>query len=211
MHENTICRTDRSFIGELRVRFPEGNKWQTLNGSIKTFLDRLPVVAILNRKIICVNGMVSSNIKNEKNVVTVKNGSAFENHNTRLEVQFVEIDTPGPITPNKIDEESKTMKELLKSLDMSMIINSNNVLKDGYKFSLGNQLLTIISGTKMVKAYNNTGVVMMVSDKTDQLINPLFLDGSSQQNGLQTDSRNGHRGQRGYCQCSFEMLTTVDE
>lgn len=59
-------------------------------------------MTVLNRKLLCVNGMVTSNIKNEKNVVSVKNGNMFENHNTRVEVQFLDIDIPSPVTPNKI-------------------------------------------------------------------------------------------------------------
>ncbi|CAI2355022.1 unnamed protein product [Caenorhabditis sp. 36 PRJEB53466] len=160
--EDELVRSDRSFIGELRVKFPDANKWQSLNSSIKALLGRLPLVAILNRKLICVNGMVSSNIKDEKNVVIVKNGAAFESHNTRLEVQFPDIDAPASITPNKIEEDSKEMRELLKSVEMSLIINSNNVIKHGYQFSLGHQLLTITCGTKMIKTTNNRGVVMMM-------------------------------------------------
>ncbi|CAO4376278.1 unnamed protein product [Caenorhabditis nigoni] len=160
--ENELVKTERSFIGELRVRFSDSNKWQALNATIKSYLKRLPVIAVLNRKILCVNGMVTSNIKNEKNVVSVKNGNSFENHNTRLEVMFVETDLPSPITPNKIDEESKTLRDLLKSMDMSMMINSDNVVKQGYQFTLCHQLLTITTGTKLVKTHNNRGIVMMM-------------------------------------------------
>ncbi|CAP30607.2 Protein CBG11338 [Caenorhabditis briggsae] len=160
--ENELVKTERSFIGELRVRFSDSNKWQALNATIKSYLKRLPVIAVLNRKILCVNGMVTSNIKNEKNVVSVKNGNSFENHNTRLEVMFVETDMSSPITPNKIDEESKTLRDLLKSMDMSMMINSDNVVKQGYQFTLCHQLLTITTGTKLVKTHNNRGIVMMM-------------------------------------------------
>lgn len=47
-------------------------------------------------------------------------------------------------------------------MDMSMMINSNNVVREGYRFTLKNQLITITSGTKLQKNYNNRGVVMMV-------------------------------------------------
>lgn len=160
--ENELVKTERSFIGELRVRFSDSNKWQALNATIKSYLKRLPVVAVLNRKILCVNGMVTSNIKNEKNVVSVKNGNSFENHNTRLEVMFLDTDIPSPLTPNQIDEESKTLRDLLKSMDMSMMINSDNVIKQGYQFTLCHQLLTITTGTKLLKTHNNRGVVMMM-------------------------------------------------
>lgn len=160
--ENVLVKTGRNFIGELRVRFAESNKWQALNLTIKTLLERFPLVSILNRKILCMNGMVTSNIKNENNVVSVRNGNSFENHFTRLEVMFLDTDIPSTLIPNKIDEDSKTLKELLKSIDMSMMINSDNVIKHGYEFTLNNQLLTITSGTKLAKAFNNRGVVMMM-------------------------------------------------
>ncbi|CAL2042765.1 unnamed protein product [Caenorhabditis brenneri] len=160
--ENVLVRTGRNFIGELRVRFAESNKWQALNSSIKHFLERLPILAVLNRKILCVNGTVTANIKNESNVVYVRNGSSLENHNTRLEVVFLDTDIPAPVIPSVIEEESKALRDLLKSMDMSMMINSDNVIKQGYEFTLQNQLLTITTGTKLAKTHNNRGVVMVM-------------------------------------------------
>uniref|UniRef100_A0A8R1HP06 SER_THR_PHOSPHATASE domain-containing protein n=1 Tax=Caenorhabditis japonica TaxID=281687 RepID=A0A8R1HP06_CAEJA len=160
--ENEIVKTERSFIGELRVKYPDGTQWQTLNVHFKTLLSRLPCVTILNRKIVCLNGMVTSNIKNEKNVVSIKNGNTWESHFTRLEVVYGEIDVAVQITPNKIEEETKVLRDLLKSIDMSMVINSNNVIKQGYQFSLANQLLTLTTGTNMAKTIKNRGVVMMM-------------------------------------------------
>ncbi|EFO87694.1 hypothetical protein GCK72_018769 [Caenorhabditis remanei] len=160
--EHELVKTERKFIGELRVRYPDSQKFQALNTSMKSYLKRLPLVAILNRKIVCVNGLISSNIKQDSNAVLVKNGNSFENHNTRLEILFPESDYPSVVTPMAIEEESKTLKELLKSMDMSMIINSNNVIKQGYQFNFGHQLLTITTGTKLAKAFNNRGIVMMM-------------------------------------------------
>uniref|UniRef100_A0A1I7V426 SER_THR_PHOSPHATASE domain-containing protein n=1 Tax=Caenorhabditis tropicalis TaxID=1561998 RepID=A0A1I7V426_9PELO len=161
-YENVLVKTDRNFIGELRVKFSESNKWKSLNSTIKNYLERLPICSVLNRKILCVNGMVTSNVKNELNVVTVRNGNSFETHNSRIEILFPDVDTPGPVSPTKIEEESKILKDLLKSLDMSMIINSNFVVKNGYEFSLNNQLLTLTSGTKLTRVSNNRGIVMMM-------------------------------------------------
>ncbi|CAI5452163.1 unnamed protein product [Caenorhabditis angaria] len=160
--ENIMLTTENSFVGEFRVRFPNSNQWKILSAALKKFIQRLPLVAILNSKIICLNSVFTTNVTNEKCAVTVKNGVSNGTSTTKIEIKFLPLDTPQAVTPKKIEENAKRLKDLLNVLDMSLMINSNDVIPNGYNFSLNHSLLTITSGSKISKKIDNRGVVMMM-------------------------------------------------
>ncbi|CAB3396492.1 unnamed protein product [Caenorhabditis bovis] len=71
--ENYLAMKDNSFLGELRLRFPNSNQWKLLNTQFKKLFNKVPLCAVLNKKILCVNSMTTlENTANEKNIVIMK-------------------------------------------------------------------------------------------------------------------------------------------
>ncbi|KAF1756937.1 hypothetical protein GCK72_013392 [Caenorhabditis remanei] len=149
------------------VRKRNDHMWKVFNDVFA----ELPICASINRKILCMHGGISTEIKSWLTLSEMSKSRFHKDCENGIVVQMLWAD------PNRNEDKCRfnrprgisnlfgqtAIEELCTALDIDLVIRAHELKDNGYAFEFDNQLLTVFSAPYYSGCNSNSGSVVTIS------------------------------------------------
>jgi len=178
---------------ECETRFGDEEKEIVFN-ALNSVLCSLPLCAVINKKIFCVHGGISPQIKSLDNIKSINRFTTIPNDGILCDLMWSD--------PTSIDSiewgansrgvsctyGTSAISKFLKMNNLQLICRAHQLVSDGYKFFSDNKLLTVFSAPNYCGNCGNDGAVMKLTNELEGsfiIIKPTNTDLTNQINKKQ--------------------------
>lgn len=163
-HECKNINIIYGFYDECIKRFDK-SVWETTN----LVLMHLPICAMISKKIFCVHGGLSPDLKFLDQIKTLPRGTPIPDTGLLCDLLWSDPGTQS----NDWAESDRGVSYLfngnvtalfMRNNDIDLICRAHQVVDSGYKFSFGQRLVTIFSAPNYCKTYGNSASMMKIDD-----------------------------------------------
>ena len=186
---------------ECETRFGDEEKEIVFN-ALNSVLCSLPLCAVINKKIFCVHGGISPQIKSLDNIKSINRFTTIPNDGILCDLMWSD--------PTSIDSiewgtnsrgvsctySTSAISKFLKMNNLQLICRAHQLVSDGYKFFSDNKLLTVFSAPNYCGNCGNDGAVMKLTNELEGsfiIIKPTNTDLTNQINKKQQKQKQKQR------------------
>lgn len=166
-HECPEVNANYGFLEECNERFSAEST--NVFNNINQCLIKLPLSAVINKKIFCVHGGISPHLNTLNDITKINRNIPIPNDGLLCDLMWSD-----PKSGNKswqhndrgvsytYNEES--INKFLKNNNLELMCRAHQAIHTGYKFFNNNKLLTIFSAPNYCGVYGNKGAVMKINN-----------------------------------------------
>ena len=142
----------------------------------------LPVAAVLDDRILCMHGGLSSELERVEQIKNILRPSDIPEQGLLCDLLWSDPDetTDGGYGINdrgvSITFGQKVVEEFLKKNDLDLICRAHQVVEQGYEFFAGRSLVTVFSAPNYCGEFDNSGAMMKIDDNlicSFQILKPM--------------------------------------
>jgi serine/threonine-protein phosphatase PP1 catalytic subunit len=143
----------------------------------------LPVAAILDDKIICMHGGLSSELENVDQIKKLVRPTDVPEQGLLCDLLWSDPEeNKTGFGPNdrgvSVTFNSKVVETFLKNNDLDLICRAHQVVEEGYEFFANRQLVTVFSAPNYCGEFDNSGAMMSIDDNlicSFQILKPMTV------------------------------------
>jgi serine/threonine-protein phosphatase PP1 catalytic subunit len=163
-HESSTINRIYGFYDECKRRYSV-KLWKAFS----VCFNFLPILALIDDKIICMHGGLSPHMKNLTDIHNIKR--PIEIPDNGLLCDLLWSDPEEDIVNWEPNERGvsfvfgqRIIEDFLKKNDLDLICRAHQVVEDGYEFFADRQLVTIFTAPNYCGEFDNNGAIMNVDD-----------------------------------------------
>ena len=152
----------------------------------KTFTDCfncLPVAALLDDKILCMHGGLSSELEKVEQIKNIVRPTDVPEQGLLCDLLWSDPEeNKTGFGPNdrgvSVTFNSKVVETFLKNNDLDLICRAHQVVEEGYEFFANRQLVTVFSAPNYCGEFDNSGAMMSIDDNlicSFQILTPMTV------------------------------------
>ena len=152
----------------------------------KTFTDCfncLPVAALLDDKILCMHGGLSSELEKVEQIKNIVRPTDVPEQGLLCDLLWSDPEeNKTGFGPNdrgvSVTFNSKVVETFLKNNDLDLICRAHQVVEEGYEFFANRQLVTVFSAPNYCGEFDNSGAMMSIDDNlicSFQILKPMTV------------------------------------
>ena len=162
----------------------------------------LPVAALLDDKILCMHGGLSTELEKVEQIKLLVRPSDVPEQGLLCDLLWSDPEeNPNGFGPNdrgvSVTFNSVVIENFLKGNDLDLICRAHQVVEDGYEFFGNRQLVTVFSAPNYCGEFDNSGAMMTVDENlvcSFQILKP--MNNQTNTNIVNTPTPNTNVGQR---------------
>ena len=163
----------------------------------------LPVAALLDDKILCMHGGLSTELEKVEQIKLLVRPSDVPEEGLLCDLLWSDPEeNPNGFGPNdrgvSVTFNSMFIENFLKNNDLDLICRAHQVVEDGYEFFGNRQLVTVFSAPNYCGEFDNSGAMMTVDENlvcSFQILKPMNTLVATPNTGYQ-GTVNQNQGQR---------------
>ena len=163
-HESSVTNRIYGFYDECKRRY-NVRLWR----SFTDLFNWLPVAAIIDDKILCMQGGLSPELKNLQNIQDISRPTDIPD--TGLLCDLLLSDPDKDVLEYDENDRGvsvifgeKIVQDFNKKNDLDLIIRAHQVVDDGYEFFAQRQLITIFSAPNYCGEFDNSAGIMIIDE-----------------------------------------------
>ena len=152
----------------------------------KTFTDCfncLPVAALLDDKILCMHGGLSSELEKVEQIKNIVRPTDVPEQGLLCDLLWSDPEeNKTGFGPNdrgvSVTFNTKVVETFLKNNDLDLICRAHQVVEEGYEFFANRQLVTVFSAPNYCGEFDNSGAMMSIDDNlicSFQILKPMTV------------------------------------
>jgi serine/threonine-protein phosphatase PP1 catalytic subunit len=152
----------------------------------KTFTDCfncLPVAALLDDKILCMHGGLSSELEKVEQIKNIVRPTDVPEQGLLCDLLWSDPEeNKTGFGPNdrgvSVTFNSKVVETFLKNNDLDLICRAHQVVEEGYEFFANRQLVTVFSAPNYCGEFDNSGAMMSIDENlicSFQILKPMTV------------------------------------
>ena len=142
-HECSAINRIYGFYDECKKRFSV-KLWKIFTDCFNC----LPVAALLDEKILCMHGGLSTEMEKFDQIKKIVRPTGFDENDRGVSVIF----------------NGNVVKNFLKNNELDLICRAHQVVEEGYEFFADKQLVTVFSAPNYCGEFDNAGAMMTVNE-----------------------------------------------
>ena len=163
-HESSVTNRIYGFYDECKRRY-NVKLWKLFT----ELFNYLPVAAIIDDKILCMHGGLSTDLKSIQNIQDISRPTDIPDTGLLCDLLWSDPDKEAA----DYDENDrgvsvifgeKVVMDFNKKNDLDLIIRAHQVVDEGYEFFANRQLITIFSAPNYCGEFDNSAGIMIIDD-----------------------------------------------
>lgn len=165
-HECKNVNAIYGFYDECIKRFDK-SIWDTIN----VVLMNLPICAMISKKVFCVHGGLSPDLKFLEQIKKLPRGTPIPESGILCDLLWSDPGTSNQTVEWKDSDRGvsylfngNVTATFMRNNDIDLICRAHQVVDSGYKFSFGQRMVTIFSAPNYCKTYGNSASMMKIDE-----------------------------------------------